>query len=66
MKTYCVSCKKKKKKKKTGNKSPKVIKTKSGSLQMESVCSVCGNKKVGLFQRKKDLTFYKVWELELH
>ena len=33
---------------------------------LPSQCSVCGNKKVGLFQRKKDLAFYQVQELELH
>ena len=40
MQRYCVSCEKM-----TGNKYPKVIKTKNGSLQLKSNCSVCGKKK---------------------
>ena len=40
MKTYCLVCIKN-----TENKDTKIIKTKSGRLQMRSQCSICGNKK---------------------
>ena len=40
MQTYCVSCKRN-----TGNKDARVIKTKTGRLQMKSHCSVCGKRK---------------------
>ena len=40
MKTYCLVCRKN-----TEIKDAKVIKTKNGSLQMRSHCSICGNKK---------------------
>ena len=38
--TYCVSCIKM-----TGNKNPKVFKTKNGRLVLKSNCLVCNNKK---------------------
>ena len=40
MKTYCLVYRKN-----TKIKDAKVIKTKNGSLQMRSHCSICGNKK---------------------
>ena len=48
MKTYCVSCKKD-----TGNKNPKVFKTKNGRLMLRSICSVCGNKKSRFISKNK-------------
>ena len=40
METYCVTCKKK-----TENLNPKIFKTKSGRLIMQSKCGDCGIKK---------------------
>ena len=40
MTTYCLVCKKN-----TDNVNSKMIKTKTGKLQLKSQCSVCGNKK---------------------
>ena len=48
MQTYCVSCKRN-----TGNKDVKVIKTKTGRLQMKSIRSVCGNKKSRFISKKQ-------------
>ena len=40
MKNYCITCKKD-----TGNKNPKVFKTKNGRMILKSICSVCSIKK---------------------
>ena len=40
MKTYRIVCKKD-----TENKDPKVFKTKNGRLILQSICSLCSNKK---------------------
>ena len=40
MKAYCLVCRKN-----TDNVNSKIIKTKNGTLQMRSQCSICGNKK---------------------
>ena len=52
MKTYCVKCRKD-----TENIDPKIVRTKSNSLIMQSKCSVCGIKKPRLVkeQEAKDL-----------
>ena len=48
MQAYCVSCRKN-----TGNKDAKVIKTKNGTLQLKSQCSICGNKKSGFAKEQE-------------
>ena len=40
MKTYCLKCKKD-----TDNIDPKMFRTKNNRLLMQSICSVCNNKK---------------------
>ena len=40
MKTYCIKCRKD-----TENINPKIVRTKTNSLVMQSKCSVCGIKK---------------------
>ena len=52
MKTYCVKCRKD-----TENIDPKIVRTKSNSLIMQSKCSVCGIKKPRFVkeQEAKDL-----------
>ena len=49
MQTYCASIKKKH----TENKDAKVIRTKTGRLQMKSVCSICGEKKARFLKEQE-------------
>ena len=41
MQTYRVRCRKN-----TENKNTKIVRTRDGRLQIKSLCSVCGNKKI--------------------
>ena len=52
MKTYCIKCRKD-----TEDIDPKIVRTKSNRLVMQSKCSVCGNKKSRFVkeQEAKDL-----------
>ena len=51
MKTYCLKCKKD-----TDNIDPKMFRTKSNRLLMQSKCGVCNNKKSG-FVKEQDAKF---------
>ena len=52
MKTYCLKCKKD-----TENIDPKIFKTKTNRLIMQSKCSVCKNKK-SRFVKEQDAKVY--------
>ena len=49
MKTYCLKCKKN-----TDNIDPKIFKTKNNRLLMQSICSVCKNRK-SRFVKEQDV-----------
>ena len=48
MQTYCLVCRKD-----THNINSKMVKTKNGTLQVKSQCSVCGNKKNRFVKEQK-------------
>ena len=54
MKTSCVKCRKD-----TDNIDPTMVRTKNNRLLMQSKCSVCGIKKINIFERRRSKGFIK-------